>query len=131
VSYGSATRYREMEVMTMSPARRIVLLYAQLLGSLRRARIHFDRKEIEQRTERLLLAQEIIHELASSLDRSAGGELAERLASLYTWLATEITSIQQRQDLGALDRVIGIVSELHEAWEGAANQVQHQGQPAA
>lgn len=131
MSYGTAARYREMEVMTMSPARRIVLLYAQLLGSLRRARLHFDRGEIEERTERLLLTQEIIHELASSLDRSAGGELAERLASLYTWMATEITSIQQRRDTAALDRVTAIVAELHEAWEGAASQLQQEGQPAA
>lgn len=123
MSYGSMDRYREMEVMAMPPARRLVVLYAQLLTGLRQARRHMELAEIELRTERLLHAEEVVRELAVSLDRERGGELAVRLSDLYSWMLTEVATIHARPELARLDQVIRIVSELHEAWGTAANQL--------
>jgi flagellar protein FliS len=123
MSYGSNDRYREMEVQAMSPARRLVLLYSHLLVALKQARMHIERGEIELRGERLLRAEEIVHELAFSLDREAGGELATRLAALYAWMLGQFAAIQARPNLQQLDAVTTIVSELHAAWEGAAAQL--------
>ncbi|MDZ4674586.1 MAG: flagellar export chaperone FliS [Gemmatimonadota bacterium] len=123
MSYGSMDRYREMEVMAMPPARRLVALYTQLLAALRQARHQMELGQIESRTERLLHAEEIVRELMVSLDRERGGELARRLSDLYSWMLTQVATIHSRPELARLDQVIRIVSELHEAWGAAASQV--------
>ncbi len=124
MSYGSPSRYREMEVMALSPARRVVLLYAQLQASLTQARTHLAAGEIEARTEALLRAESFVYELAASLDRTQGGDLAERLASLYSWMLTQLTALHGRPDLAALEALRHTVAELHEAWDGAARQLE-------
>lgn len=116
-------RYREMEVMAMPPARRLVVLYAQLLTALRQARRHMELGEIEPRTERLLHAEEIVRELAVSLDRERGGELASRLSELYAWMLAQVAGLYAAPEPGRLDQVIRIVAELHDAWGTAASQL--------
>jgi flagellar secretion chaperone FliS len=119
----AASRYREMEVLAMPPSRRLVMLYSHLLVKLKQARRHIERGEIEARGERLLHAEEIVRELRISLDHKAGGDLATSLASIYKWLLSEFAGIHAKPDLARLDAVIVIVSDLHQAWEGAAAQV--------
>jgi flagellar protein FliS len=112
-----------MEVLAMQPAQRVVLLYSHLLVLLRQARRHLERGEIEQRGERLFRAEEIVRELQVSLNHDAGGELAGGLANLYSWMLGEFAGVHAHPDLGRLDAVTKIVTELHEAWQGAAEQV--------
>lgn len=116
-------RYREMEILAMTPANRVVLLYTHLLVNLKQARVFLERGDIGARGERLVKAEEIVHELAVSLDRDGGGELATRLASLYVWLLREFVAIHSRPDMARLDAVIRVVTDLHEAWSGAAAQL--------
>jgi flagellar protein FliS len=123
MSYGSTDRYREMEVQAMSPAQRLVLLYTHLLVALRQARGHIERGEIEARGERLVKAEEIVHELLCSLDREAGGEFADRLAALYAWMLGQFAAIQAWPTLTQLDAVVAIITELHGAWQEAAAQL--------
>ncbi|HEY3934439.1 MAG TPA: flagellar export chaperone FliS [Gemmatimonadales bacterium] len=123
MSYASPSRYREMEVLAMQPAQRVVLLYSHLLVLLRQARRHLERGEIEQRGERLFRAEEIVRELQVSLNHEVGGELAGRLANLYTWMVSEFAGVHARPDLERLDAVTKIVAELYEAWQSAALQV--------
>jgi flagellar secretion chaperone FliS len=123
MNYGSADRYREMEVQAMSPAKRLVLLYAHLLVALKQARRHIAAGEIEARCDTLIRAEEIVHELSYSLDREAGGDFADRLAGLYAWMLGQFAAIQSKPDITKLDAVTAIVTELHEAWSTAAAQL--------
>lgn len=116
----AAARYREMEILSMPPARRLVLVFTHLLVQLRLARGHAERGEIERRTDRLNRAQDIVMELLASLDRDAGGDLARRLSGLYGWLVSELASLHSRPELARFDLVIKVVAELHEAWTQAA-----------
>lgn len=119
----SVSRYREMEVLAMPPERRLVMLYAKLLVLLKQARLEIERGDIVAREQRLTHADEIVRELAASLNFEAGGELARSLAGIYNWLLGEFSGIHFKPDLARLDAVIRIVGDLHEAWDGAANQV--------
>ncbi len=127
MSYGSPSRYREMEVLSLSPARRVVLLYAQLQANLTQARSYLTAGDIEARTEALLRAESFVYELAASLDRAQGGELAERLATLYSWMLTQLTALHLTPDLATLDALRHTVAELHEAWDRAARQLERPG----
>lgn len=123
MDYGSPQGYREMEVLSMSPAQRIVFLYTRLHAMLVQARAALDAGDIEARELRLADAAAVVHELAVSLDRAQGGDFADRLAALYAWMLSEFQAIHARPDRERLETVRRIVAELHEAWRAAAQQV--------
>lgn len=124
MSYATIGSYREMEILAMSPARRVVFLYSHLLVNLRQAHMHLEAGEIEARTERLLKAEEIVYELAASLNHEQGGQLADLLNSLYGWLLDGLRQSHGQPDLARLDALISTVSELHQAFSQAAAELE-------
>jgi flagellar protein FliS len=126
-----ATAYGSLDVLAMSPARRVVFLYTQLVASLTRARRCLAAADIEGRSEALCRAQAIVQELLVSLNREVGGDLADHLAALYGYFAAEIIAIDSQRDPARLARLIEMVSPLLEAWERAEREVESQPGQAA
>lgn len=130
MSYPGVIRYQQNDVFSMSPARRLVFLYGQILASLRQAARFMERGEIEARSRVLTRAREILGELLCTLDFEAGGEIASNLASLYLWMMDETLEVDRRPEPKRLERLTGMVAELHLAWEQAAGMVAEE-HPAA
>lgn len=116
-------RYNQVEVLTLPAPRRLVLVYSHLLATLRLSRHQLNAREFEPLSKSLCKAQDIVNELLVTLDRDAGGGLAENLAALYVWCLSEIVAVGVRGDTGRLDRLIQLVTELHQAWDQAATEV--------
>lgn len=132
MSYGtSPSRYLENDVLSRSPEWLVPLLYEHLLTSLRRAGVQMENGDVEGRAESLSKANQIVLELAGSLDREKGGEVAQHLSSLYAYFALEILNLGHTRDVVHLRRLIDLVAELHEAWTQAAEQVAPRGRAAA
>jgi flagellar secretion chaperone FliS len=128
MSYGSySAQYLEADVLSRPVEWLVPLLYEHLVSSLSRARVQIEKGAFEGKTASLDKASRIVFELLSSLDRERGGDLAGRLSALYTFLATEILATGRSMDVGHLQRLIDIASELHEAWVAAAEQVAPRG----
>ena len=126
MTYASAlARYQEVDVLTMSPARRLVLVYSHLVLALRQARAAIIARDIPGRSIRVVKALDILNELLFSLDREAGGKLANDLAALYLYLIGEVTTVDRHPDTARLDRVIELVATLHESWAEAARTLEH------
>ncbi|MDZ4862185.1 MAG: flagellar export chaperone FliS [Gemmatimonadota bacterium] len=119
----SIDRYNQVEVLTLSAPRRLVLVYSHLLATLRLSRYQLNAREFEPLGKSLCKAQDIVNELLVTLDRDAGGALAENLVSLYAWFLAEIVAIGVRGDVARLDHLIRLVGELHQAWDQAATEV--------
>jgi flagellar secretion chaperone FliS len=120
-------RYLENEVMSRSREWLVPLLYEHLLKRLARAGVQMDEGDIEGRTESLIRANDIVLELAASLNVDEGGPLVQQLSALYGYFALQIMDINRTLDRGALEKLISLVSELHEAWAQAAEQVAPRG----
>jgi len=123
VSYAGVARYQQNDVFSMSPARRLVFLYGQIVANLRQGSRFLERGEIEARSRALTRARDIMGELLCTLNFQDGGEIAANLASLYLWMMDETLEVDRRQDAKRLERLTGMVAELHAAWEQAAAQV--------
>jgi flagellar protein FliS len=119
----AASRYQAMDLQGMSGPQLVVFLYSSLLASLRQAHRAIEAAEHESRCRALCRARDIVCELAFSLDRAAGGPLAENLASLYEYAIREITQVDLHPDAARLARLTGLIASLHEAWQSAAAQV--------
>ena len=128
MAYGSsAAQYLETEILSRPKEWLVPLVYEHLLSSLSRARVQIQARDLEGKAASLQKASDIVFELLTSLDEAQGGDLARDLASLYGFLASEILAVGRSLDTEHLQRLIAIVSELHEAWVQAAEQVAPRG----
>ncbi len=118
----NASAYLEAKVMSSSREELVPLLYEHLCANLRRAAAQIEAGDIEGKAASLDRASGIVFELLASLDFEAGGDLASRLAALYSFFATEISNAGRTLDRERLDRVTSMVASLHEAWQQAAAQ---------
>jgi flagellar secretion chaperone FliS len=112
-------RYMGDTVTTASPQRLLVMLYDRLALDLERGQNALIAGDRTAANEQLQHAQEIVMELQGSLrvDAWDGGP---RLASLYTWLLTELIAANVKGDTRRVTDCRRIVEPLRDAWREAA-----------
>jgi flagellar protein FliS len=116
--------YRTTQVQTSSPAELILLLYDGAIKYCRQAEAHLDNGERELAHNALLRSQDIIDELAVSLDFSAGEEIAQGLLQLYDYMGQRLVEANIHKDKAPITEVAAMLQELREAWAEAARLVQ-------
>ena len=116
--------YRETRVKTASQGQLIIMLYEQAVKHLDRglellgmnAGGKKNPGNIEKISKCIVRTQEIITELAVSLDFEQGGEIAKNLFSLYTWFNKELIEANIHQDIRRITVIRNQLSELKNAW---------------
>jgi flagellar protein FliS len=112
----------ETGVSTASPHQLIVLLFDGALASIRAAAIAMDARETAAKGSAISKAIDIIaNGLKVSLDRDAGGDLADRLAALYDYMCDRLLFANLRDNRAALDEVGRLLNELADAWKQIGN----------
>ena len=108
----------ETSVATADPHKLILLLYQGALLAISSAKNQMLRKEIAAKGKYISQAIMIIEEgLKASLDKNAGGELAQNLSDLYEYMSQRLLIANLKNDVAALDEVSRLLSELKGAWE--------------
>lgn len=108
----------ENGVGSADPHRLTLMLFEGALLSTNAARIHLDNGDVPLKGSAISKAIEIISNgLKVSLDFEVGGELAQRLASLYDYMCARLLHANARNDVAALAEVSTLLRELKEAWE--------------
>ena len=120
-SMGRAAAYAkvgtETGVSTADPHKLILMLFDGALVAIGTAAVALDSKDIQTEGNSISKAIEIIlNGLKISLDMEAGGELSERLAALYDYMADRLLHANLHNSRPALDEVVGLLRELREAW---------------
>ncbi len=109
----------ESDVLGASPHRLISLLFEGALSEIARAKKGILRNEIAAKGGAISRAISIIGEgLNASLDKKAGGELAQNLSSLYDYMALRLVTANLTNDLAILDEVARLLTELKTGWDG-------------
>ena len=109
-------RYLEARVLSATPVELVRMLYGAALDSVSEARRHLAAGQIAARSREISRAVAIVAELSSSLDRAAGGSLAQNLAELYDYLQRRLIEANIRQSDDPLAEAIGLLMTLSEAW---------------
>ena len=113
------SRYLGDSVATASPQRILVMLYDRLVLDLERAEIALDSGDRVEAAAQIQHAQDIVFELRGSLKVEAW-EGGPRLASLYAWLLTELTTATVKGDRNRVQACLRVVEPLRDAWRQAA-----------
>ncbi|MEO8411482.1 MAG: flagellar export chaperone FliS [Propionivibrio sp.] len=113
----------DMAVEVADPHRLILLLFSGAQVALVNARTAMQEREIAAKGTAISKAIDIISNgLKVSLDLASGGELAARLDALYDYMVARLLSANLKNDLKALDEVIGLLEEIHSAWREISPQ---------
>jgi flagellar protein FliS len=119
-------RYLETAVETASPARLIVMLYDGAIRFINEAAHAMRQRDYEAQNAKLQRAQKILAELISSLDFDKGGEIAENLFRLYTYMYNQLVEANINDSRDRLEHVVHLLSELREAWDTIATESETQ-----
>jgi flagellar protein FliS len=111
-------------VETAHPARLVVMLYDGALRFLAQAKEAMEQHDYEQQNLYIQKTQRILAELISSLNFIAGGEIAENLFRIYTYLYNQLVQANINDELSKVEHAITLLSELREAWDIVATQAE-------
>jgi flagellar protein FliS len=107
----------EADVLSANPHKLISMLLEGALSSVSAARTHMIAGEIEEKSNAITKAMNIITEgLKGSLDLRKGGELAIHLYSLYSYMSGRLFLANLKNQPEFLDEVITLLGEIHSAW---------------
>lgn len=114
--------YVRNDVSTASPARLLTMLYDRLVLDLQVAEQALGQRDLSAANDRLVHAQEILLELAASLDVEKWSG-APGLLSLYQYLLAELAQANIAKDVSRVATCRGLIEPLRDAWHEAARVV--------
>lgn len=120
MSYTAArARYASDTTDTASPARLLTMMYDRLVSDLASAEAAMQNNEIAVTGQRIGRAQEILLELAASLDIEIWPE-GEPLRRLYLWMVSELWTARLRKQPEKVAECRQLIEPLRDAWRTAA-----------
>jgi flagellar protein FliS len=112
--------YQDTAVTTQSSGRIVVLLYEGAIKFLKMALREIESQNPEGKGVYITKAIDIIYELNTVLDMKAGGEIAQNLRSMYTFMIQHLNKANLKQDANRVKEVLGLLEELNEGWRAIA-----------
>ncbi|PAU79386.1 flagellar export chaperone FliS [Halomonas salipaludis] len=113
----------ESGVMSASPHQLIVMLFDGAQASIRAARIHMQNGNTAEKGKSISKALDIVNNgLMASLDAERGGDVAQRLASLYDYIARLLLAANLRNDEQSLDEAGKLLEDIGTAWRDIGSQ---------
>ncbi|MCW8129543.1 MAG: flagellar protein FliS [Planctomycetota bacterium] len=118
--YEDLSNYVEQQVQDASPAKLIDLLFSRARRDLAQAlEQHALDGEMRSQAEAIRLivhAQQIVVELARSLNLKDGGELARNLQRIYEYMNYRLKEAIDLRNPASAREVLALLAELHEGW---------------
>jgi len=108
--------YRRQSVNSASPLQLVIMLYDGAMRFMDRAAAAIQAKDLEAQNHNLQRAQRIITELISCLDMKQGGEVAQNLLGLYSYVYSELIEANLEDDAVRIQNATRVLSELREGW---------------
>lgn len=121
----------ETGVSSASPHQLIVMLFDGAMKALGAAIVNMKANNIAAKGEAISKAILIIDSgLRASLDKKAGGEIAEGLDALYEYMGTRLLQANLKNDVGILEEVQKLLGDLRSAWNAIETSPAVQPAPA-
>ncbi len=113
--------FQREAILSASPARLLVMLYDRLLLDLARAESAQVVEEWETAGKQLLHAQDIIAELAGSLEVGVW-DGAENMLGIYNYAGTAMMNANIYRNVELTRECIALLEPLRQSWHEAATQ---------
>jgi flagellar protein FliS len=101
-----------------SPLRLVILLYDRAIRYMEAGRYAIEHGDREIQRINLDKAQQSVMEMAACLNLEKGGEIAENLMSIYTYMHQELIEANISCRVEPVDRCMRMLGFLRETWIG-------------
>ena len=128
-TYGADSRASQASVANQVDL--IQMLFDGLLESLSTARGHIQHNNIGEKSKAIARASRIVIGLQGALDFEKGGDLANNLNELYSYVTRRLFHVNAHNDLAVLDEIHGLMREIRDAWEGMPSLVPASNRPVS
>lgn len=121
ITLNALNAYKKVDIETTldtaTPEKLILMLFEGAQISINNAKRHMLNKEIPQKGASISKAIMIIDNgLKASLDIERGGEISQKLYSLYDYMTLRLLIANSKNKPEILDEVLQLLSELNGAW---------------
>ena len=121
-----AQHYRTITTQTASQGQLLLQLYQGAMKQIGQARVAIESNDPAAAHHHIMRAQDIVQELHHTLDHKQSPELAGRLAALYSYFRQRLIAANIQKDVQPLDEILGMLRQLHGAWQTAVRQTTRQ-----
>lgn len=116
--------YQQNQVMNTSMEKLIMLLYEGAITFTQQAKEGLQNQDPVAAGMKLLRARNIVSELRNGLDYEQGGELAQNLERLYTYVHDELLRAGRENNPVPLAPVLEVLTTLKEGWKEVSQKSQ-------
>lgn len=118
--YDAKRAYTESSILTAPPERLVVMLYDGAIRFLQQSAVALRGDNQRVFLDRVQRAEAIIKELNLTLDMRRGGEVAQRLRSIYQFCNMHLAAATMEGDPTKVEDVIRMLADLRESWQQIA-----------
>ena len=112
-------------VTDASPHRLVQMLLEGALEKLAGVKVLLKHGDIAKKGETIGQIIAIIGGLRSSLNKEAGGEMAENLDRLYDYMERQLLQANLKDDVNILDEVSSLLKEIKTGWDAIPAEVRN------
>jgi flagellar protein FliS len=104
------------------PYELVQMVFKAVLGKLTAAKVCIENNSVEDKGRLLSESIVLISSLNESLDMEKGGEISQNLSSLYEFCVNHLVQANAENDIGKIDEVYTIITDIKEAWDNIPKQ---------
>lgn len=108
--------YKQNQILNASPKKLVVLLYDGCIKNMKLAEFSITENKLDQAHTALIKSQDIIAELASTLNKEQGGQIAQDLSDIYEYLMRNLIEANRTKDIELIQKNREMMEELRDAW---------------
>ncbi len=108
---------RESRLTDADPHRLVQMLLEGALGKIAAVKGLIMRNDTARKGELIGQVISIVMSLRASLDKKAGGELAQNLDDLYDYIERQLLQANLKNDIGLLEEVASLLKEIKAGWD--------------
>ena len=109
-------------VFEATPHKLIDMLFKGAKDALVQAVGAIERKDFDAKSKKISKAIEIILNLQTYLDKDKGGNVADNLNELYTYMSTTLIDANRLNDTAKLQEVAGLLETVADGWSSMPDE---------
>jgi flagellar protein FliS len=114
--------YRHADTMGKSPLDLILMVYDGAIKALKTASDHYVRKEEQAGYDEIQIAKRMVTHLYTTLDREEGGQVAEQLGKMYTWVISQLYIVEATRNVDQIGKIVEVMGNLRTGWDTLKTQ---------
>lgn len=109
-------QYKKVEVETTDSLKLIIMLYEGAINFLEQAKLRMDENKVADKGILISKVMAIVSELQGALNMNKGGDVANNIDRIYSYLRERLMEANSKNDKAIIDEILQHLRTLKQAW---------------